>query len=58
MTTALTPHLAFRDAASAIEFYQRAFGAEPVMLLHMPDGKLMHGALSEEGAEGHGHQHQ
>lgn len=50
MTTTMTPHLALRDAASAVEFYQKAFGAEPVMLLHMPDGKLMHGELSVEGA--------
>ena len=42
----ITPHLVCRNAAQAIEFYQKAFGAEPVMVHKMPDGKVMHAALA------------
>ena len=38
----LTPHLAVRGAAEAIEFYKKAFGAEEVGRMPGPDGKLMH----------------
>jgi uncharacterized glyoxalase superfamily protein PhnB len=41
----LTPHLVCSDAAAAIEFYKQAFGAEEVMRLPMPDGKLGHAML-------------
>ena len=42
----VTPHLVCKDAAKAIEFYEKAFGAETVMRLDMPDGgKLMHACL-------------
>ena len=49
-TPALTPHLVCDGAADAIEFYKRAFGAEEIMRLAGPDGKLMHGAVSIGGA--------
>jgi PhnB protein len=49
-TTTLIPHLSCRNAADAAEFYQRAFGAEPLGILKMPDGRVMHGALSIRGA--------
>jgi uncharacterized glyoxalase superfamily protein PhnB len=41
----ITPHLSVREAAKAIEFYQRAFGAELMFLLNAPDGKVMHATL-------------
>ncbi|HET7841109.1 MAG TPA: VOC family protein [Terriglobales bacterium] len=41
----LTPHLIVRNAAEAIEFYKKAFGAEVKGVAHMPDGKIMHAAL-------------
>ena len=42
----VTPHLVCKDAAKAIDFYEKAFGAETVMRLDMPDGKgLMHACL-------------
>lgn len=41
----VTPALAFRDAASAIEFYKKAFGATEVMRLTDPDGKIAHAEL-------------
>jgi len=47
---AITPHLVCDGAAEAIEFYKRAFGAEEVMRLPGPDGRLMHGAISINGA--------
>ena len=41
----LTPHLICADAASAIDFYRRAFGAVETMRLPAPGGKLMHAAV-------------
>jgi uncharacterized glyoxalase superfamily protein PhnB/ketosteroid isomerase-like protein len=41
----VTPHLVCRDATSALDFYQRAFGASGAVRLDGPDGKLMHGCL-------------
>jgi PhnB protein len=41
----LTPHLIVRHAAQAIEFYQKAFGAELLGKMLTPDGKVMHAAL-------------
>ena len=42
----ITPHLVVRDAAKAIEFYQKAFGAEVKGVIHhTPDGKVMHAEL-------------
>ena len=41
----LTPHLIVRNAAQAIEFYQKAFGAELLGKMLTPDGKVMHAAL-------------
>jgi PhnB protein len=38
----VTPYLAVRDAVAAVDFYRRAFGAELVMKLTMPDGKYAH----------------
>lgn len=41
----LSPHLVCDGAAQAIEFYKEAFGAEEMMRLPGPDGRLMHGAI-------------
>jgi uncharacterized glyoxalase superfamily protein PhnB len=39
------PHLVCANALEALEFYQKAFGAEEISRLLGPDGKLMHGAV-------------
>lgn len=42
----ITPYLVVRDAARAVEFYQKAFGAEVRNVSHMPDGKrVMHATV-------------
>ena len=41
----LPPHLIIKDAAKAIDFYKKAFGAEEVNRMPMPDGRLMHACL-------------
>jgi uncharacterized glyoxalase superfamily protein PhnB len=41
----LTPHLVVRNAAEALEFYQKALGAEVLHVANMPDGRIMHAAL-------------
>lgn len=46
----VVPHLTIRGAATAYEFYQKAFGAEPTGLMNSPDGKVMHAALSIGGS--------
>ena len=46
----LTPHLVCRDAAGAIEFYKRAFGADVMRVVRTPDGGVMHAALTIRGA--------
>lgn len=45
-TITLIPHLACRNSVDAIDFYARAFGAEPMMAHKLPDGTLMHAALT------------
>jgi uncharacterized glyoxalase superfamily protein PhnB len=41
----VTPHLICAGAADAIEFYKKAFGAEEISRLPMPDGKLGHAMI-------------
>ncbi|MDP3510718.1 MAG: VOC family protein [Candidatus Melainabacteria bacterium] len=42
----VTPYMVLSDATKAIEFYKAAFGAEQIMVLHMPDGKkVMHAEI-------------
>jgi uncharacterized glyoxalase superfamily protein PhnB len=41
----ITPHLVCRDAAAAIAFYQKAFGAVELARLPGPQGKLLHALL-------------
>lgn len=56
----VTPYLALRDAKAAIDFYTRALGAELVLKLDLPDGRIAHAEirigdsvlmLAEENAE-------
>jgi uncharacterized glyoxalase superfamily protein PhnB len=49
-STSVTPHLVCEGAAKAIEFYKKAFGAEEVMRLAGPDGKIMHACVRINGA--------
>lgn len=41
----VTPYLAIDNAAEAIEWYKKAFGAKEIQRSPMPDGKLMHAEL-------------
>ncbi len=41
----LTPSITVRDAARAIEFYEKAFGAVEKGVMKGPDGKVMHAEL-------------
>ena len=40
--SAVTPYLAVRGAAQAIEFYKKAFGAKEIMRMPGPEGKIGH----------------
>jgi uncharacterized glyoxalase superfamily protein PhnB len=45
----LTPHLVVKGASKAIDFYQKAFGAEELGRLPGPDGKsILHADLKSE----------
>lgn len=44
-THSVTPHLVIKDAAKAIDFYQKAFGAKEIYRLLGPGGKIMHAAI-------------
>jgi uncharacterized glyoxalase superfamily protein PhnB len=46
----LSPHLVCAGAAAAITFYQDAFGAEELLRLAGPDGKLLHASLRINGS--------
>lgn len=48
--TSATPYLSIRNAAAAIEFYKKAFGATEEMRLMQPDGRVGHVQISIEGA--------
>jgi len=41
----VTPHLAVRGAAAALDFYAKAFGAEEIFRLPGPDAKVMHAEM-------------
>ena len=41
----ITPSLVVRDAAKAIDFYKKALGAEELVRMPGPDGKIMHAEL-------------
>src|SRR5579864_1117396 len=40
-----TPYLTLNDAARAIDFYKRAFGAQEVVRMKGPDGKIGHAEI-------------
>lgn len=41
----VTPYLAVEDAAAAIEYYKKAFGAKERVRMDTPDGKIGHAEL-------------
>jgi PhnB protein len=41
----VTPYLIVKDAHKAIEFYKNAFGAQELIVMPGPDGKVMHGEI-------------
>jgi len=41
----VTPAIVVRDANAAIDFYQRAFGADEVSRMAGPDGRIMHAEI-------------
>lgn len=41
----VTPYLTLNDASRAIDFYKRAFGAQEIMRMAGPDGKIGHAEL-------------
>ena len=41
----VTPYLTLSDAGRAIEFYKRAFGAQEVMRMEAPGGKIGHAEI-------------
>jgi len=41
----VTPAIVVRDAAAAIEFYKKAFGAEEIDRMAGPDGSIMHAEI-------------
>ncbi len=45
------PYLAYEDAPAAIEWLCRVFGFEQVDVQTIPDGRVVHAALSLEGAQ-------
>lgn len=47
---AAIPYLMIRRAAEAIDFYEKAFGAEEIMRFPMPDGMIGHAEIRIEGA--------
>lgn len=42
----VTPHLVCAGVAGAINFYIKAFGAQEIMRLPGPDGKLIHASIT------------
>jgi uncharacterized glyoxalase superfamily protein PhnB len=45
MYGSITPHLVVSPASAAIEFYTRAFGAKPGLVMDGPGGVIMHAEL-------------
>jgi len=41
----ITPSIIVRDARKAIDFYKKAFGAEEIMSMPGPGGKIMHAEI-------------
>ena len=49
-TQEFVPYLSVTDAKKAVAFYSRVFGTEPMLLLYMPDGRVMHCEFRVGGA--------
>lgn len=49
-TPKLTPRLIVESSAEAIDFYRDVFGAEELERYATPDGKVVHAAISVDGA--------
>ena len=47
---AVTPNLTVKGAASAIEFYKKAFGARETMRLAEPSGRIGHAEMTISGS--------
>lgn len=47
---AVIPHLVVDDAAAAIDFYVKAFGAVEMARIPGPDGRLIHAAVQINGS--------
>jgi PhnB protein len=45
----VTPHLVMNDAAAALEFYTKAFGAKELVRLPGKDGRLIHASMEING---------
>ncbi|MCZ6836676.1 MAG: VOC family protein [Planctomycetota bacterium] len=45
------PYLSIKDCHEALPFYTNVFGVEPVHLMTMPDGRVMHCEYSVDGAK-------
>jgi len=43
---AIVPHIYVEGASDAIAFYERAFGAEELLRIAGPDGKILHAEIS------------
>ena len=41
----VTPYISVKGAAKALDFYQRAFGAEVLVRMDMPDGRVGHAEI-------------
>src|SRR5205809_756629 len=48
-TKGIVPHIVVDNAAAAIDFYVKAFGAKEVSRAPMKDGRIMHAALEING---------
>jgi PhnB protein len=44
-THTLTPHITVKNADKAIEFYQKALGAQVILIMRGPNGRVMHAGL-------------
>lgn len=47
---AVTPYLTVKGAAQAIDFYKKVFGAEEVMRMPMPNGRIAHAEINIGGS--------
>jgi PhnB protein len=48
--SSVTPYITISGASDAIAFYKKAFGAEEVMRMNSPDGKVMHAEIRIGGS--------